>query len=198
MTDSFRIGVVGLGRIAQAAHLPAIEKAEGVSLEAVMDPAQGLVDHVVSRYSTKGFTRLEDFLEQDLDGVVIAVPDRLHAEVGIRVISSGRPILMEKPLAPSFDEASEIVAAGREEAVAIHTGFMKRHDPGVRYAHDALARIGELYSAHAWYRVMSEMRPGIQQTFFPVMATDAEVARQENQTKLDNPAYRGHPRVARV
>ena len=41
MADPVRLALIGCGRIAQVAHLPAVEKAEGVELVAVCDPSDG-------------------------------------------------------------------------------------------------------------------------------------------------------------
>jgi predicted dehydrogenase len=48
--DKIRIGIVGLGPIAQNAHLPAIEKARDIHLQAIADTDAALRDQVRLRY----------------------------------------------------------------------------------------------------------------------------------------------------
>jgi predicted dehydrogenase len=50
MSDPVRLALVGCGRIAQVAHLPAVEKAEGVELVAVCDPSAAVAGSVAGRY----------------------------------------------------------------------------------------------------------------------------------------------------
>lgn len=45
-----RIALIGCGRIAQVAHLPALEKAQGIDLVAVSDPSQDVAEAVARRY----------------------------------------------------------------------------------------------------------------------------------------------------
>jgi myo-inositol 2-dehydrogenase/D-chiro-inositol 1-dehydrogenase len=67
----------------------------------------------------------------DVDAVVIAAPDPLHAELTLACLKRGLPVLCEKPLAVSAEEAIRVVEA--EAAVGrplIQVGFMRRFDPG--------------------------------------------------------------------
>jgi glutamate dehydrogenase/leucine dehydrogenase len=50
LSSPARLALVGCGRIAQVAHLPAVEKAEGVELVAVSDPSGAVARSVAHRY----------------------------------------------------------------------------------------------------------------------------------------------------
>ena len=54
MSDRVRLALVGCERIAQVAHLPAVEKAQGVELVAVSDPSGEVARSVVHRYGVAG------------------------------------------------------------------------------------------------------------------------------------------------
>ncbi len=190
MSSLVRIGVIGAGRIAQVAHLPAIEKARGVRLVAVSDPSPTLSAGVAARYGVAGFTDTAQLLEQDLDAVVVATPDRLHHPLGLQAIGAGKHVLMEKPLAATVTEAEELAAAAAAAGVRLQTGSMKRHDPGLRFAREGIARIGPVLSMSSWYRVMSATRAGIQRTLFPQVIVDEEVRLTEGAFKADGQRYR--------
>jgi predicted dehydrogenase len=185
-----RIGVIGAGRIAQAAHLPAIEKASDVRLVAVSDPSPTLSSGVAARYGVAAFTDTARLLEQDLDAVVVATPDRLHLPLGLQAIAAGKHVLMEKPLASTVAEAEELAAAATAAGVRLQTGSMKRHDPGLQFAKAGIARIGPVLSMTSWYRVMSATRLGIQQTLFPEVIVDEQVRAAEGAFKADGQRYR--------
>lgn len=190
MTSPVRLGVIGCGRIAQAAHLPAIEKAPDVRLVAVSDPSPALSSGVAARYGVAGFTDTARLLEQDLDAVIVATPDRLHRPLGLQAIAAGKHVLMEKPLAASVAEAEELVSAAAGAGVRLQTGSMKRHDPGLQFARAGIERIGPVLSMTSWYRVMSATRAGIQETLFPAVIVDEGVRAAESVFKADGGRYR--------
>ena len=188
--DRISLGVIGCGRIAQVAHLPAIQKAGNVRLAAVSDASARLSRMVGEQYGVASFTNTDELLDQDLDAVLIAVPDRLHAELGLRAIAAGKHVLLEKPLASTSADARRLVDAAGAAGVKLQTGTMKRHDPGIEYAKANLDRIGPILSMVTWYRVMKGSRAEILHTLFPVIHEDEAVRASEDARKVDAAAYR--------
>ena len=86
---ALRLGLIGCGRIAQVAHLPAIAKSADVRLVAVSDPSTVLADAVARRYGVASYTRTGDLLQAGLDAVLIAVPDRFHRDLGVPGAAGG-------------------------------------------------------------------------------------------------------------
>jgi len=124
--------VIGTGNIGTAhAELLAREIA-GARVSAVFD-----VDHARARVVADSLgTRVTDSAQQlidadEVDAVVIASPDDLHAEQALACLAAGKPTLVEKPLAPARDDALAVlqaeVAIGRR---LLTVGFMRRFDPG--------------------------------------------------------------------
>jgi predicted dehydrogenase len=188
-TTPIRIGVIGAGRIAQAAHLPAIAKAAGVELVAISDPSPTLASGIAARYGVDGFTDTDRLLEGEVDAVVIATPDRFHHALGMQALAAGKHVLMEKPLAATSAEAEELAAFATGRGLKLQTGSMKRHDPALAFARAQVAKIGRVLSFTSWYRVMSALRPPTEATLFPPMVVDPEVRRVENTFKLDRERY---------
>lgn len=189
-TSPVRIGVIGVGRISQTAHLPAIEKSDKVQLTAVADASREILDGVARRYQiAHAFTDPQELLaSEDVDAVIVAVPDRFHHFLVLEALRSGKHVLVEKPLATTAAEAEEMVAAAAEAKKVLQTGSMKRHDPGVRYAHDVLARSAPPMTFTAWYRVPAS-RGAAQAVLFPPMFTDAAVTESEAKIKADRIRY---------
>jgi predicted dehydrogenase len=72
----------------------------------------------------------------------------------------------------------------------VQVGAMKRHDPGVQHAADAVRnRIGTVLSATLWYRVMAELRPPTEATLFPALVVDQSVRAHEAGFKADRASY---------
>jgi predicted dehydrogenase len=188
--DGIRLGVIGAGRIAQVAHLPAATKAAGVTLVALSDPSEQLAAKVAARFGIDAYSDTADLLALDLDAVVIAAPDRYHLPLGLQALDAGRHVLMEKPLATSADEAQRLVDVAQARGLRLQTGCMKRHDPGLEFAKANVARIGRILSLQTWYRVMAASRPGIQRTLLPLLVVDETVRRIEDEAKADAQCYR--------
>lgn len=185
------IGLVGAGRIAQAAHLPALAKAEGAELVALCDPSETLVREVARRYDVPGYRSLDALLEDDaIEAVILAVPDRLHLPLGRQVLEVGRHLLVEKPLAGTVAEAEELEAIAAVSRGRLQVGSMKRYDPGIQTAAEAVRTgIGAVFTASLWYRVHAGLRPSIEATYATAPIVDDEVRAQEAMFKADRPAY---------
>ena len=91
----------------------------------------------------------------DVDAVLIASPDATHAPLTREAISAGKPVLCEKPLAPTSHECLEVAAteerAGRR---LVQVGFMRRFDPAYVEMKAVLAsgRLGQALMLHCFHR----------------------------------------------
>ena len=190
MTD-VGIGLVGAGRIAQAAHLPALAKADGAELIALCDPSEVLSREVARRYDVPGYRSLDELLENDaVEAVLLAVPDRLHLRLGRQVLEAGRHLLVEKPLAGTVAEAEELEAVAAASRGRLQVGSMMRYDPGIQAAaHAVRTRIGTVFTASLWYRVHARLRAPIEATYATAPVVDDQVRAHEATFKADRPAY---------
>ncbi len=187
--NPLRLGVVGCGRIAQVAHLPAIAKTEAITLAGVSDRSPSLAKGVGARYGVPGFTEVGDLLAQDIEAVLIAVPDRFHLPVGTQALTAGKHILLEKPAASTSEQAAELARLAAGRGLKVQIGAMRRHDPGINYARRAVAGIGPVVSVSCWYRVHARLRPPTEQTLFPYTVVDEDVRRHEAEFKADRQRY---------
>jgi predicted dehydrogenase len=187
--DQLRLGVVGLGRISQVAHLPAATKADRVHLVAVCDASPTLVEGVARHYDVPGFTDMGKLLHEDLDAVLVATPDRSHVPLATSALRAGKHVLVEKPLADDVPGAEELAQLAAQNGLKLQVGAMKRHDPGIEYAKQSLPRIGPIITAQAWYRVMAALRPPTEATLFPKTIVDHAVREVEATYKADRERY---------
>src|SRR6201996_9061535 len=184
-----RLGVIGCGRIAQVAHLPALAKAGTITLAGVSDRSPTLAKGVGARYGVPGFTDAGDLLAQDIEAVLIAVPDRFHLAVGTEALTAGKHVLMEKPAASTSEQAAELARLAAERGLKVQIGAMRRHDPGINYARRAVAGIGPVLSVTGWYRVHARLRPPTEQTLFPYTVVDEDVRQHAAGVKADRQRY---------
>ncbi|GAA0975352.1 Gfo/Idh/MocA family oxidoreductase [Acrocarpospora macrocephala] len=191
MKENVRLALVGCGRIAQAAHLPALEKAEGVELVAVSDPSQDVARAVAGRYGIPAaYTdQAQVFADPSVEAVVVAAPDRFHYSIAAAALKAGKHVLVEKPLASTVQEAEVLAVLVAETGLVLQVGAMKRHDQGVEYARRFITeRLGEPRSFNAWYRI-GDLRPGIEATLFPPIYADMAARQTEAAFKADRRRY---------
>ena len=131
-----RIGVIGAG-VMGAFHVRLLhEQVSGATVAAVADTDIERARAVI--VGIPGAVAFDDPLEligsKNVDAVLIASPDVLHAEQTLACIAEGKPTLCEKPLSYSVEEAERVIAAHREAVgdgvPLVHQGFMRRFDPG--------------------------------------------------------------------
>ena len=126
-----RLGFVGLGWIGRA-RLDAIESDGVAEISALADPAV-----------TWALDTLDQLLDAELDGIVIATPSALHAEQAIAALQQGLAVFCQKPLGRTADETRAVVdAASRaDRLLTVDLGY--RQIEAFRAAR-ALVRSGEL------------------------------------------------------
>lgn len=126
------IGVLGVGDMGRR-HAENIRRlVPEAHLIAVADPATGRARGVAAELEVEhAFESLEDMLGlKEIDCVVIAAPDKFHAQAIRTAAGAGKNILSEKPLALSVADARGALAAVATAGVRLQVGFMRRYDPG--------------------------------------------------------------------
>jgi predicted dehydrogenase len=189
MNEPVRVALIGCGRIAQVAHLPAIEKAAGIELVAVSDPSEEVVRAVARRYDVVSADLSEVFADSEIEAVLVAAPDRFHYSITAAALRAGKHVLVEKPLASTIEDSAKLVDLVQQTGMILQVGAMKRHDPGVQYARQfMIERVGEVRSFHAWYRI-GDLRPGVEASLFPRTYADPSAQGAEAAFKADRRRY---------
>ncbi len=140
-----KVGVVGFGSMGRVHHRIYSELA-GVEVAGVMDPNPEKLREVEAQYGVPVYQELETFLDTAmgaapntfLDAVSVCVPTSMHVEVGLKVIERGIPLLIEKPLAATAQEARTLVEAARAKNVPLMTGHSERFNPAVAKVRELL------------------------------------------------------------
>jgi predicted dehydrogenase len=146
-----QIGLIGLGSMGRN-HLRVLGGLTGARLAAVSDPSPGALDAAVAASGAAGYADPRALLDaKGLDAVVIAAPTTAHRSLALAAIERRLPVLVEKPLAATLDEAMEIVLAARAAGVPVQVGHIERFNPAVR----ELGRLLEAGRLSAVYAITS-------------------------------------------
>jgi myo-inositol 2-dehydrogenase/D-chiro-inositol 1-dehydrogenase len=141
--DRVRLGVVGLGTVAQVVHLPLIATLrDRFQVTAVCDLSDQLAVQVGERFGLGGAARCrsaEELLDSGLVDAALVLSSGSHGEVAGAALGRSLPVLCEKPLAYTLAEADELARLSERTGTPLQLGYMKLHDPAVRRAARELA-----------------------------------------------------------
>jgi predicted dehydrogenase len=149
-----RVGVLGAGQIAQAAHFESCTKARNAELFAICDVADDLRERMaVTHGAKKTYPDYDKMLaDPEVDAVIIATSDAFHVPASLRALAAGKHVLCEKPLGLTVEEVEELARAVKTSGKVLQVGHMKRFDPGLEAAKQFIAsEMGDLVALKAWY-----------------------------------------------
>ena len=130
-----RVGVIGAGRWANMAHLPAWKRDDRCELVAVCDVAQHLAEQAAQKYeiatAADDARRLLD--DADIDIIDVVTGDHSHFELTMAGLEAGKHVLVEKPVAHDFRDTRRARDLASKNGLKTKVGFTFRYSPAVRY-----------------------------------------------------------------
>src|ERR671911_2426551 len=128
MRERASIAVVGAGGIGRC-HVQLIRESRSCRLSALVDPAPAAADFAQEAGVPIHTTLTDLFASQHPDGVMVATPNSLHVENGLGCVEHGVPVLVEKPISDSVEEALRLAEAAEAASVPLLVGHHRRHSP---------------------------------------------------------------------
>jgi polar amino acid transport system substrate-binding protein len=126
-----RVGLLGAGSFAKSVLLPNLMQDSRVSLRGVMTASGLTAQSVAKQY---GFAYCASNAEEiaadaETDCVVIATRHDTHAALTTQALEQGKSVFVEKPLALTIEELSQVTRAQREHSGLVMVGFNRRFSP---------------------------------------------------------------------
>lgn len=130
MNAKTRVGVVGVGYLGRI-HARIYAGMANVELVGVVDTNSESAEAVANELGCQSFAQPEDLLGH-IDAVSVVVPTSYHLEVARPFLKAGVHMLMEKPLAPSYEESLKLVELAEMSGGIFQVGHLERFNAGVR------------------------------------------------------------------
>lgn len=126
-----RIGIVGAGKISEVLHIPNTILSEYAELVTIADPnAQRLEQFKRKLENVRFYENYRQMLEkEDIDAVIVATPNALHAEVSIAALEKGKNVLVEKPMATNSEDALKMIEAAKKNKKVLMVNHSQRFFP---------------------------------------------------------------------
>ena len=150
------LGIIGTGLIANHRLAPAVVNAHGAQLWSVLSRDFNRAAQFAEQHNAKSpqaaHTDLDKMLlDPDLHGVIIATPDKLHAEQTILALQAGKHVLVEKPMSTDVESASAMIQAAEDANVCLAVAYHLRWHIGHRQIRESVQAgiIGNLHHMRA-------------------------------------------------
>lgn len=153
-----RVGIVGLGSIAEALHIPGYLKNPQAEIVAVADPDPANRERAREALTERSGRPVEAFADlpgmlarAEVDAVSIGTPNATHVDLAVEAIAARRHVLLEKPMAVTLEGAERLRAAAERSDRIVMIGQSHRYRDDVT----ALKRfveagdLGRIYHAEA-------------------------------------------------
>ena len=144
---AFKIAVAGAGLIGRA-HMAVMAQSSTCALAAIADPTDA-AKQLATEKGVPWFATLEQLLANvQPDGVVLATPNTLHVPQALQCIAAGVPVLVEKPIAPTVEQAQQLVQVVQDKQAKVLIGHHRAHSSIMAQARAIVqsGRLGRLVS----------------------------------------------------
>lgn len=146
------IGCSEMGRI----HIKGLTEIEGINLYAICDSArddrlQKTKEEFNVPVAVKDYKELLG--DENIDAVLLVVPDQIHLEMTLAFLRDGKHVLCEKPMALTMEECEEMMRVEKETGKQLMIGQICRFTDNFKKAKELVdaGRIGELYFVESEY-----------------------------------------------
>lgn len=150
-----RIAVVGLGKIANDQHLPAIARSDAFELVAAASH-RGSADGIAM------FRTIDELLASDvaIDAIAMCQPPQARFEDASKAVRAGKHVLLEKPPGATLSEVEALVRLSEAAGTTLFAAWHSRFAPGVAHARAWLAERRVYKVAIVWKEDVRRWHPG--------------------------------------
>jgi predicted dehydrogenase len=166
--EAVRSGVIGVGS-AWSFHSAGCAESSVLKFVSVYDINSARASETAERYRAnemRAYTDLQEFLQSEIDAVLILVPHAYHEEIVAQCAAAGKHVLCEKPMATTLEGCDMMIKATRDAGVKFMIAENHRFLPAHQYVHDAIqdGLVGDVLLVRAFEGV-NEI-PGLSQPDF--------------------------------
>ncbi|NLU43134.1 MAG: Gfo/Idh/MocA family oxidoreductase, partial [Firmicutes bacterium] len=126
-----RVGIVGVGGIANGKHMPALAKIPEVEMVAFCDLVKERAEKGAQKFGTPDAFVCTDYRElverDDIDIVHVCATNDAHSFVTVAALEAGKHVMCEKPMAKTAAEARQMVAAAKKSGKKLTIGYQNRY-----------------------------------------------------------------------
>ena len=161
-----KIGIIGVGGIAQNAHIKELKECKDAIITAICDIDEATLNKVGDDLNLDAKYRFKDYMDlincDEVEAIQICTPNYLHVEMATAAVKKGKPVEIEKPLGLDYNDTLPLTKALEENPVANMMCMSYRFKPAVRFAKWIMNKnlIGDIISIDVQYLKSSAFMEG--------------------------------------
>lgn len=123
-----KIGIIGLGAIAEKTHIPILSKLSSVKLDSAADIDENRVNKISKKWNISNiFNNYEDMIKKsNIDAVYICLPHFLHYKAAKFALEHNKNVFCEKPMGLNSNAALELVNLAKDKKLVLAVGYNYR------------------------------------------------------------------------
>ena len=159
------IAIIGCGRIATNAHLPALSKMEDVRIKYACDL---IIEKAIAL--KEKFPKIENTItdyqialsDPDVEAVFVLTPNYAHYTVTMDALRAGKHVMCEKPITVNYALSVEMAEEAKKQGKILNIGVCNRYHKSVEMLHDWVAegKLGKIYHTYCSFRSFRSI-PGL-------------------------------------
>ncbi|WP_239254437.1 Gfo/Idh/MocA family protein [Listeria ilorinensis] len=124
-----KVGIIGLGNIAQKAYLPVFAGLEGIELH-LCTRSEEKLDQLSEKYRFQHVHKdVNDLIEAGIDCAFVHSATSSHYEIVKQLLENRIPVYVDKPITDRIEETEELTTLAEQQEVLLMTGFNRRFAP---------------------------------------------------------------------
>ena len=122
------IAMIGCGTISEIFYFPALRKFPAIFKNLILiDPNQERLNQLAKEFSiSKTCTSYQKLLDHEMDAVILTAPNQFHYSIAVEFLQRKIPVLCEKPLAITIEDAKKMVDIAQNYNVLLLTNYQRR------------------------------------------------------------------------
>ena len=159
------IAIIGCGRIARNAHLPALLKMEDVRVKYVCDTILEKAEKLKADFPAVE-NAIEDYnvalADNEVNAVFVLTPNHSHYTVTMAALKAGKHVLCEKPITVNYAMSCEMAQEANARGLMLNIGVCNRHNKSVEILEQMYkeGKFGNVYHVYASFRSFRNI-PGL-------------------------------------
>ena len=159
------VAVIGCGRIANNAHLPALSALENVRIkyacDILIEKAETLkekfpkIENVITDYKIA-------LADGEVDSVFVLTPNYAHYTITMDALRAGKNVMCEKPITVNYALSCEMAEEAEKQGRMLNIGVCNRYHRSVEMLHDLASegKFGNIYHVYCSFRSFRSI-PGL-------------------------------------
>lgn len=124
-----KIGIIGLGDIAQKGYLPVITEKENIEI-ILCTRNMDTLKRLSKKYRINQYVQtIDELIEKGIDAAFVSTATEAHFQIAEKLLINGINVYIDKPISLDFNETQKLVTLAKEKGLVAMVGFNRRFAP---------------------------------------------------------------------